>query len=163
VNISFQGTGLSSPATGTAYLTTSFGPGTTTANQIAAVTFSELPGVSSTIQLFSGLDLPAGSYYLTVFADAGSQVGWDAADYPANVTLGTGVSFGYPDPVETGGNLQRVPPFASYPPATGYFFGFQNELLVDVSTAPEPRELWLLLISGAVALIIHRRLARHTR
>lgn len=160
VNISFQGTGLSSPADGTAYLTTSYGPGTTPADQIASVGFSEIPNVSSTIPLFSGLNLPAGSYYLTVFADPGSEIGWDAADYPANVTLGLGVSFGFPDPVEDGGNLEQNQPFSSYPPASDYVFGLQDELLVDINTAPEPGDLWMILACGVVAVAGRSRFAR---
>jgi hypothetical protein len=152
VNISFQGTGLSSPATGTAYLTTRFGPGTTPADQIASVPFSEIPAVSSLIPLFSGLNLPTGSYYLSIFADSGSQIGWDAADFPANVTLGSGVSFTSLNSVEDGGNLEQNPPYAFYPPASDYVFGLQDELLVNISTAPEPSALCMILACGVIAV-----------
>ena len=159
VSISFQGTGISSPAAGTAYLMTSMGPGTTIADQIATTPFSELPGQSSTISLFSGLDLPAGPYYLMIFADLGSQLEWDAADYPdAATTLGQGVSLTFP--AADGEILGGLTPYAPYPPATDFLVGFQDDLLVDVTSTPEPGTLSMLVVCGLVGLIV-RRLGRH--
>jgi hypothetical protein len=155
VSISFQGTGISSTATGTAYLMTSMGPGTTIADQVATTAFSELPGESSTISLFSGLDLPAGSYYLMILADPSSQLEWDAANYPdANTTLGQGVSLTFP--AADGKILAGLTPYAPYPPATDFLVGFQDDLLVDVSSAPEPGILSMLVVCGLAGLTVRR-------
>ena len=66
-----------SPQIATAYLVTSIGPGTTLANQVAAATITVSPSTGPSVNyvVFSGLDLPAGSYYLVV--DTGSNgIGW---------------------------------------------------------------------------------------
>src|SRR5579862_465088 len=66
-----------SPATVSAYLTTSIGPGTTVANQVAAATVTIFPSAGPSVGyiLFSGLNLAAGSYYIVV--DTGSLgIGW---------------------------------------------------------------------------------------
>src|SRR5580692_3050015 len=56
------------PQIATAYLVTSIGPGTTLANQVAAATITVSPSAGPSVDyvVFSGLDLPAGSYYLVV-------------------------------------------------------------------------------------------------
>jgi hypothetical protein len=83
VSISFLGTGVFSEAAGVAFLTTSFGPGTTVADQIASAPFDAPVGSPSTpILLFSGLDLGAGTHYLTIAADAGDEIGWSATNSP---------------------------------------------------------------------------------
>jgi hypothetical protein len=97
VDISFVGNGISPTATGTAYLTTSMGGGTTVADQIAITTFSAPAAQSSLISLFSGLTLPANSYYLMIFADPGSEIAWDATSpSTATTTLGVGVTLTSP-------------------------------------------------------------------
>jgi hypothetical protein len=62
VSIGFQSNG---PFDGTAYLMTQIGPGTTSAQQEASDNFAAASGISLT-NLFSGLTLPPGLYYLVV-------------------------------------------------------------------------------------------------
>jgi hypothetical protein len=149
-SISFPGSsGGTTVATGTAYLTTSVGLGTTVADEIAHTRFSVLQGPSSRITLFSGLTLPASSYYVTIFADPGNQISWDATNSPVT-TLGPGVSLNFPVAV---GENNVSNGFDPYPPATQYVFGIQNNLLIDVN-APEPGSLSLLVLGGVAALIL---------
>ena len=72
---------LGVPADATAFLTNAIGPGTTTANEIAHVTFP-LPaltlGTLNTVTLFTGLDLPAARYYLIITSAAGL---WQDSDF----------------------------------------------------------------------------------
>jgi hypothetical protein len=154
VNISFSGNGMFSTATGTAYLTTLMGPGTTVADEIASAAFSAPVDPLSPISLFSGLNLPAGSYYLMIFADPGSQFAWDATNSPTT-TLGTGVTpnFAAADAEYLIGGM----PYAPYPPASGYVIGFQDDLLVDVTSTPEPSALSMLAAYVLVGLIFGRR------
>jgi hypothetical protein len=92
VSISFMGDAVFSTATGIAYLTTGFGPGTTMADQIASTAFTVPFGSPSTeVLLFSGLDLPAGTYYVTLAADPGNQIGWNVTSAPM-ITTGPGAS-----------------------------------------------------------------------
>jgi len=97
---------------GVVYLTTSFGPGTTPANNAAPpVTVSGLKGFFEPRRLFSGLGLNAGTYYL-VWAPTNHTPHLSmspAAAMPNAVTMGPGVSF------VGNGNSDTVDPF---PPAT---------------------------------------------
>jgi hypothetical protein len=124
VSISFSGNGTVSTATGTAYLTTLMGPGTTMADEIASAAFSAPAGPSSPISLFSGLNLFAGSYYLMVFADPGSQIAWDATNSPST-TLGTGVTLNFP--TADGEYFSGDGAYAPYPPASGSVISFQDD------------------------------------
>jgi hypothetical protein len=94
VSISFLDDGLGATATGTAYLTTSMGSGTTPADQIAATRLNLPVGPPSVISLFAGLTLPANVYYLIIFADPGSQISWAATNSP-NTILGSGVTLNF--------------------------------------------------------------------
>ena len=72
---------LGVPADATAFLTNAIGPGTTTANEIAHVTFPLPPltlGTLNTVTLFTGLDLPAARYYLIITSAAGL---WQDSDF----------------------------------------------------------------------------------
>jgi hypothetical protein len=101
----------------TVYLTTSTGPGTTTAQEIAHATVAA-PSVSSPTStltsLFTGLSLPPGTYFLTIFGDpAGPAQGpscWTFSTTPVIVT-DSGVS-----------NLRnfQVTGVAAYPPASSF-------------------------------------------
>jgi hypothetical protein len=150
VNISFLGNGVFSTASGTAYLTTNMGSGTTVADEIASTNFSTLVGPPSPISLFSDLTLPASSYYLMIFAGPGSQIAWAATNSPTT-TLGTGVSLNFS--AADGENLAALLHYASYPPATDPIFGFQDNLLVDVTSVPEPGTLSMLVVCGFASLI----------
>jgi hypothetical protein len=127
---------------GIAYLMTQIGVGTTTASEIARASFS-FPSAISTVTLFSGLTLPAGTYYL-VLASSGTQGGgWrDAYDcgsicsYPApTVVVDAGVTR----------NTDLLAPSGSvntYPPASGFQAGNGIHgdpfLQYSVATVPEP-------------------------
>lgn len=78
-------------ATGTAYLTTKIGAGTTASDEVAVASFA-FPESGADVTLFSGLILPAGTYYLTLVAAQGgnSWLGGDAVNPPPTVT-GNGV------------------------------------------------------------------------
>lgn len=95
VTVSAPFFGSASPGTFSAYLTTSIGPGTGLANQIAAstVTIPPSPGIAFSSVLFSGLDLAPGSYYVVVDT-AGAAVGW-AGDMPAAGGALTAPGFAY--------------------------------------------------------------------
>jgi hypothetical protein len=156
VNISFPGNGLltnglPSTVTGTAYLTTMMGTGTTVADQIAVTQFTAPDAPHSTISLFSGLDLAPDTYYLMIFAVPGVQIAWDATNSPISL-FGTGVTLNFP--VADGENLLGT--YAQYPPETQYVFGLQDNLLINVTSAPEPCTLTLLFLSSAMGLVIRR-------
>jgi len=154
VSISFLGNGVSSTATGKAYLTTRIGSGTTVADQIASTTFTPSAGPPSPITLFSGLTLPADTYYLTVFADPGSQIAWAATNSPTTI-LGPGVSLNFS--AADGENLLALGSFAPYLPATEPGFGFQDNLLLDVTSVPEPSTPSMLVVCGLAAVFWRRR------
>ena len=121
---------LGVPADATAFLTNAIGPGTTTANEIAHVTFPLPPltlGTLNTVTLFSGLDLPAAHYYLIITSAAGlwqtsDFVSWTRSGIPCLTPPVCEVTVpGFPNwqSFATGG--------AAYAPAqtfTGFSFGF---------------------------------------
>jgi hypothetical protein len=160
VNISFTEYGVSSTATGTAYLTTSMGIGTTIADQIGATRFSVPTGPSSPIPLFSGLTLPANLYYLMIFADPGSEIAWDATSpSTATTTLGAGVSLN-PSFLYDGLDLAALGgSYAPYPPATDGV-GFQDNLLMNVTSTPEPASMSLLGIIVLAVVVLLRQSGR---
>jgi len=65
--------GPPAPAQLTAYLTNSLGPGTTSANEIARTDITLTNPYPTTATLFSGLNLPAGTYFLVVGGTTGGQ------------------------------------------------------------------------------------------
>ena len=92
VAISFQGNsfgGLGSVPE-TAYLMTKIGPGTTVAQQVATSNFSSPAGLG-TINIFSGLSLGPGTYYLVLVGlkDPRAFGGWEGTDNPGNIALVT--------------------------------------------------------------------------
>jgi hypothetical protein len=134
--------GLSPGATGTFYLMTQIGPGTTTANQIATTTVTATgPEFNSVLEtLFTGLTLGPGNYYL-VFGSP-NELGWAMA--PAGITpvTDTGVTY-------TLNGIENVG--AAYPPATTVpnNFGDIYEFTASGTAVPEPTSL----ASGAIGLI----------
>ena len=94
--------------TGTAYLTTQIGAGTTTAQQVATAPVS----ISNTNQqslttLFSGLTLGPGTYYVTVSRTSGLDWVFSNA---AITTVGIGVTANR----DGGGNSAPYPPSATF-------------------------------------------------
>ncbi len=157
VAISIRGSGVSPAATGSAYLTSGMGPGTTAADQVAFTVFDAPAAPSSWISLFSGLTLPPNSYYLTIIADPGSEILWDATS-DSSVTISRGVGVTLVSPLlyhglilsPLGGSL------APYPPASSGI-GFQNHLIIDVASVPEPSSVLLLAGGGFVLMVLSRR------
>ena len=96
---------------GTAYLMNQIGPGTTPANEVvppAAV--SGLPATFAPRTLFSGLTLPAGTYFVVLVSTNTSPLSMSpAGTLSPVVTSGVGVG--------VGGGAAAVTP-AAYPPAT---------------------------------------------
>ncbi|MBK9168532.1 MAG: PEP-CTERM sorting domain-containing protein [Bryobacterales bacterium] len=85
--------------TGEAFLMNQIGPGTTVANQIASTpfTFATVPtliGNEVFVQLFSGLTLDAGTYYL-VFASSASSTWIATTSLPYNTAPGVSVGTPY--------------------------------------------------------------------
>lgn len=133
---------------GTAYLTTRFGPGTTLADEIAHASYS-VSGPQfqpQTVTLFSGLTLGPGTYYLTIVG-----AGWEYAGSNITPVMAPGVQTVFRERL---GTL----PFASYPPSGN----FQPEFVpppgfpppsywqYSVTSIPEPTPAALLLFGAAV-------------
>jgi hypothetical protein len=131
----------------TAYLMNQVGPGTTTGNQIATTTFT--PGSSfETDTLFSGLFLPAGSYYLVLTGNATNNQGWGFVNSGTDpITTAATVSSPVAGVVNViPGNSHGTPD--AYAPASTFFSttfelsSFGQSVLVQTATpAPEPGTL----------------------
>ena len=108
VTISVELLAIGAPLTGTAYLTDAIGSTATSANQIASASFDFPDGTNlgcftdsppcQMLDLFTGLTLPADTYYLTLVGpDLGPNgsfcCGWFATDSPTLVTA-SGVAIG---------------------------------------------------------------------
>src|SRR5579871_3026428 len=125
--------------TGDAWLTSAVGPGTTPASQIAFTPFS-LPSPQASVDLFSGLTLSPGTYYLTLL-NSGPTGAWVATPSPV-VSAGPGVI------QDT--SYYASQPSALYPPANAFNFisGPVYELFsIDGTLAPEPSSF--VLVMGA--------------
>ena len=150
--------------TGTVYLTNRIGPGTTTANQIAVTTLSGIAFEPSTAtNLFSGLSLGPGTYYLITARNLGpGGLGWEAF-FGNSATMDPGVII---NPEEL--SLSE----ASYPPASNFFTAGDTAFNFDVTgnpvlpSVPEPSTLPLAgcgLLLGSLAIMGRRRPERARR
>jgi len=149
------------PREDTAYLTTSLGPGTTPADEVAETVFDFPAGSTPTwTTLFSGLSLSPGTYYLTLNENDFGAPGGAWFGNPtgiATVTLGEGVSEGtsyvlFPRVVDGP---------AIYPPSTQYVdaypddeFGYQ--VLSESQAIPEPDVTWTMTLGLAAIFICSR-------
>jgi hypothetical protein len=149
VSISALVDGGDGTTTGTFYLMTQVGPGTTTASELAHASFSVTGSTFAPqlVTLFSGLTLGPGTYYL-VGAGSGPG-GW--VDNTLNQTPVTA-----PD-VSMAINNFRAQVYDPYPPANSfmsYYPGiFPYNLEYIVSEVPEPSALTLLGISLLIPLV----------
>ncbi len=149
VSISAELASSSVGTSGTAYLTTRIGAGTSPADQIASTSFVFPPSFTQRLPLFSGLTLASGTYFLTVSVAPGSFAGWQYIS-PADATFAT----------DTGMSLQPPPPrrglfFApsadAYPPASMFIIDEEKHPVFSVTAVPEPSSIVLLVACGALS------------
>jgi hypothetical protein len=136
---------------GTVYLMNQIGPGTTTANEVAApVPISGLTGVFTPVTLFTGLSLPPGNYYVVLVPTNVSPMSMspEGTDISVVVTTGTGVTT-----LGAGG----PPTLAAYAPASTSFLNLPGNLYLNVtgdvapSMTPAPSSL-LLMLAGLACI-----------
>lgn len=124
------------PGSGFAYLTNRIGPGATAAaNEIASTPVS-FPAASTETQLFSGLSLPAGTYYLSL-AGNGS---WGSSSTPtvnkaAGVTLFADYATFTPE---------------AYPPSSSVFNTSTNLIFRVTAAVPESSAAVQFLFGGGL-------------
>jgi len=139
----------------TAYLTDLIGPTATVANEIASpVTVSSLSQPHALTLLFSGLSLPAQTYYLVLSGPTGSTQYWISG---TTTTLGSGVTTTteYCSNNIPGNLCQGDNP--AFPPGSTFF---HDTLHMDItvtgdSSVPEPFS-WVLVSVGLAGLIWRR-------
>jgi hypothetical protein len=133
VTITAQVQGWYVGGSGTAYLTRSVGPGSAEADEVARSQFS-FPSSYAPVPLFSGLDLPPGTYYLTLAADAGADGLWE-------IVSGTAAT------VTTAPDVTLLPDYfsfepSSYPPSSPMYQvdpqSFRALFAVKIVVAPKP-------------------------
>ena len=148
------GNGNSLPSAGIAYLTNSIGPGTTLANEISeANVLLTCTFCDQDVVLFSGLNLPAGNYWITFGAPAPptSYLNW-AASNPASVAAGSGSSYT--------GFAYLVDGYGTFPPGSSFIFPAQLSQfayqfsVTSAASIPEPATLSLV---GITLLALSRR------
>lgn len=146
--------GFDGDGSGTVYLTNAIGPGTTMANEIAQISLSGLPSAPApATNLFSGLTLGPGTYYLTSSDGSLPGLAWENFDSVA-VNVAPGGSIG-PEV-----NIGISPPPA-FPPAaslSAFPVNFAFSVTGTPAAVPEPSSVPLLLtIIGGVGLRLRIR------
>lgn len=140
--------------TGTAYLTTALGPGSTSAaNQIAVNTSAPFAiGATPAFEvLFSGLALGPGTYYLVITGPGPNPSDnnfWEGASPVSEVTA-PGVSYGAVFQSSGTGETE-----AGYLPSASFAnlgSAFTLQFIVNDASVPEPAA-WLLAGAGLLAL-----------
>lgn len=143
-------------STGQAFLTTSIGPGTTVAQEVAETSFV-FPSFTGTwsdsqnLTLFTGLTLAAGvHYYLTIAPDPGITAGWNyggalSSDDPGTANLGLYA-------VSNDGRPGNGKDPAAYIPASAFAIDStaQPDYSVTGTAVPEPSSLTFLGIGLAL-------------
>lgn len=151
--------------TGTAYLMTMIGPGTTASSEVVAPVSFTAPvavpfGPVPPTVLFSGLMLTPGTYYLVLtapFANTiGSPLAWQIPTEPDIVTAPL-VSLGDTDLANT--SVTTVAPFA---PASAFLITSDRVMFDVVSAIPEPASL-AMLGSALGLFLLALRLSRRGR
>jgi hypothetical protein len=143
--------GTGSGTSGTAYLMTQVGPGTTVAEQIATASFSatgaEFTPVLNT--LFTGLTLGPGNYYLVLTSPSG--LGWEVATDGITPVAAPGVSLIFD-------NATARATIAPYAPASNFPFPAPEDLEFAVTGTAIPEPTPLALVFGILPLLamVHR-------
>ncbi|MBL8222167.1 MAG: PEP-CTERM sorting domain-containing protein [Bryobacterales bacterium] len=134
-----------------AYLTDAIGPGATVADEIDSTAFSIAPGFNQTVNLFNGLSLGPGTYFLVISSDLGATGagGWSVTTSSPTVTTGLGVTRN----ADRGSNGAA----ALYPPATNIPVLTGGSLLYSVTASDVPEPATTALIACGLAIIAVRR------
>jgi hypothetical protein len=156
-----NGNGLAS--VGVAYLTTSIGPGTPAADEIAQSDVILCAGCMQDVVLFSGLNLAPGTYWLTFGAPAppASFLNWVTGP-PSEQVVSTS-----PETTYLGFEVLS-PDSSSFAPDGTSFFGapLTNGIAYDFSVTgtavPEPEGPWLAA-AAMIAILAIRRLQQRKR
>jgi hypothetical protein len=145
---------------GTAYLMSAIGFGTTPASEIVApadftAPFGNQFGSVPLTVLFSGLDLGPGTYYLVLSAPFQNQTGgsplrWQIATNPV-LTAAPSVTIGNTFLADS--VFSTVDPF---PPASSFGLDLQDRPMFDVSSVPEPNAAVFILISLGALMLYNR-------
>ena len=144
----YSSTGDPGTGSATVYLTDSIGAGTTTANEIARATLTDLPVLFSTSTpevVFTGLTLPAGTYYVIEASDTGSAVGadWGEPEFPVETTA-PGVTI-HTDLIASS--------FASYSPASAFAADTGDGFAFSITGSPVPEpSTWAMMMLGFAGL-----------
>jgi len=141
--------GFDGDGSGTVYLTNAIGPGTTIANEISQISLSGLATAPvPATNLFSGLTLGPGTYYLTSTDVFPAGLAWENFDSVA-VNIAPGGSIGE----ELNIGISPVPAFPPAASLTAEPFNFAFSVTGTPVAAPEPSSVPLLLtIIGGVGL-----------
>ena len=128
----------------TVYLTDKIGSGTTTANELTRASVTDLPFQFSTSTpevIFTGLTLPAGTYYVIEASDVGPPgASWGGPVAPVETTA-PGVTIN--------SILQAQSSLAGYSPASDFVADSEFQLAFSVTGSPVPKSsTWAMLLIG---------------
>ena len=163
-NIAVNGGNPSEEATGTAYLMTQIGAGTTISDEkeTGPVSVMGNPGLNDMTTIFSGLSLGPGTYYLVIdpsSVNLADSLVWAAAGTPTQ-TLGTDVS----DVMAFSATTTN----AAFPPANTFATGQLTPIFsvtgdLGVTTTPEPSTTVFLAFGFAALFVARKFVARRSR
>lgn len=156
-------------ASGTAYLMTQVGPGTTAAEQMAVASFTFPNSTGGAITLFQNLSLGPGSYYLVLYSTDPVGGGWLVSTSNPTLTTAAGVTIGGSGYFYDPGTLKG--PFFPYAPSVPFTATQSNEQFVfdvegqaaGVSSAPEPSSIGFLAAAGLLAGFVKVRASKRVR
>jgi len=136
---------------GEAFLLDSIGSGTTEAAVLAYTTFN-FPHGPQDQQLFAGVILNPGTYYLLLDSSSSVGGGWQATDTPDGLTVTTAPG------VASNGDFYSLAVNQTFAPDSTFMSGLVYEPLLNVTgtlTTPEPPS-GVLLITSFLALCVLR-------
>lgn len=154
-----------------AYLTNSVGPGTTEGNEIATTLVYPSTRADPTVQLFSGLTLGPGTYYLTLWSPLRGGVGWLFSSNPPTPTLEDEATLGesrYSNGYFATDNydVSEARALGIYIPSAPFVTWTSNRSFLfsvtgaeGLAAAPEPSTYGLIGLSLAGAAVLRKRLA----